>query len=94
LTASIIAELAGNVLRLDERLKSLDDQIEELFQQHPQAAIIQSMPGFGPFLGASLLVGAGDLRAFPNAPCCSSRTRARPERLGSAHRQPAPPAAL
>src|SRR5215216_1166287 len=67
LTASIIAELAGNVLRLDERLKSLDDQIEELFQQHPQAAIIQSMPGFGPFLGASLLVGAGDLRAFPNA---------------------------
>ena len=67
LTASIIAELAGNVLRLDERLKSLDDQIEEVFQQHPQAAIIQSMPGFGPFLGASLLVGAGDLRAFPNA---------------------------
>jgi hypothetical protein len=34
LTASIIAELAGNVLRLDERLKSLDDQIEELFQQY------------------------------------------------------------
>jgi len=66
LTASIIAELAGNVLRLDERLKSLDDQIEELFQHHPQAAIIQSMPGFGPFLGAALLVGAGDLRAFPN----------------------------
>ena len=25
------------------------------------------MPGFGPFLGASLLVGAGDLRAFPTA---------------------------
>ncbi len=25
------------------------------------------MPGFGPFLGASLLVGANDLRAFPSA---------------------------
>jgi hypothetical protein len=25
------------------------------------------MPGFGPFLGAALLVGAGDLRAFPSA---------------------------
>jgi hypothetical protein len=25
------------------------------------------MPGFGPVLGASLLVGAGDLRAFPSA---------------------------
>jgi hypothetical protein len=32
-----------------------------------QAAIIQSMPGFGPLLGASLLVGVGDLRAFPGA---------------------------
>lgn len=67
LTASIIAELAGGILALDERLKALDAQIEETFARHPQAAIIQSMPGFGPFLGATLLVGAGDLRAFPSA---------------------------
>jgi transposase len=67
LAASIIAELAGNILALAERLKTLDTQIDETFAQHPQAAIIQSMPGFGPFLGASLLVGAGDLRAFPSA---------------------------
>jgi transposase len=67
LTASIITELAGAILALDERLKALDTQIEQTFAQHPQAVIIQSMPGFGPFLGASLLVGAGDLRAFPTA---------------------------
>jgi transposase len=67
LTASIIAELASGILALDERLKALDARIEETFSEHPQAAIIQSMPGFGPFLGASLLVGAGDLRAFPSA---------------------------
>ncbi len=67
LAATIIAELATNILGLDERLKSLDAQIAETFDQHPQAAIIQSMPGFGPFLGASLLVGTGDLRAFPTA---------------------------
>lgn len=48
-------------------MKALDARIEEAFTEHPQAAIIQSMPGFGPFLGASLLVGAGDLRAFPSA---------------------------
>ena len=67
LTASIITELANSLLALDDRLKALDAQIETTFAEHPQAAIIQSMPGFGPFLGASLLVGANDLRAFPSA---------------------------
>ena len=67
LTASIIAEMAGGILTLDERLKALDAQIEQVFAEHPQSMVIQSMPGFGPFLGASLLVGAGDLRAFPSA---------------------------
>ncbi|WP_197519752.1 transposase [Pseudonocardia sp. HH130630-07] len=67
LTASIISELATSIVALDERVKALDTQIEDLFAEHPQAASIQSMPGFGPFLGASLLVHAGDLRAFPSA---------------------------
>jgi transposase len=67
LTASIITELANAILALDDRLKALDAQIKVTLAEHPQAAIIQSMPGFGPFLGASLLVGANDLRAFPSA---------------------------
>jgi transposase len=67
LTAGIITELANAILALDDRLKALDAQIEVTFAQHPHAVIIQSMPGFGPFLGASLLVGANDLRAFPSA---------------------------
>ncbi|MDP7706885.1 IS110 family transposase [Mycobacterium sp. TY815] len=67
LTASIITELATAILALDDRLKTLDAQIAMIFAEHPQAAVIQSMPGFGPFLGASLLVGANDLRAFPSA---------------------------
>jgi transposase len=67
LATSIIAELATNILALDERLGRLDAQIAEAFGRHPQAAVIESMPGFGPLLGASLLVGAGDLRAFPSA---------------------------
>jgi transposase len=67
LCASIITELATAILALDDRLKALDAQIEATFAEHPQAAIIQSMPGFGPFLGASLLVGSNDLRAFPSA---------------------------
>jgi hypothetical protein len=31
------------------------------------------MPGFGPILGASLLVDAGDLAAFPTAECLICR---------------------
>jgi transposase len=67
LAAAIISELATNILALDERVKALDVQIATTFDQHPQAAIITSMPGFGPILGASLLVGAGNLAAFPSA---------------------------
>ena len=66
LTAGIVAELARDVLALDQRLTQLDAQIEELLARHPQAQVIQSMPGFGPILGACLLVAAGDLRAFPS----------------------------
>ena len=67
LAADIIAELAHNLLALDQRVTELDTQIAALFAEHPQAAIIQSMPGFGPVLGATLLVMAGDLAAFPSA---------------------------
>ncbi len=66
-TASIVAELAGTVLSQHERLKSLDQQIQGAFAQHPHAEVIESMPGFGSVLGASLLVAAGDLAAFPTA---------------------------
>ena len=67
ITASIISRLADSVLAIDARIKDVDAQIAATFELHPQAAIITSMPGFGPFLGASLLAAAGDLRAFPTA---------------------------
>ena len=63
----LAAELAGAVLAQHERLKTLDHQIQGAFAQHPQAQIIESIPGFGAVLGASLLVAAGDLAAFPTA---------------------------
>jgi transposase len=47
--------------------ETLDAQIDVAFAEHHHAATIQSMPGFGPILGASLLVAAADLRAFPTA---------------------------
>jgi transposase len=67
IAAEIITELATSTLALDQRLTELDAQIASTFDEHPQAEIIQSMPGFGPILGATLLVAAGDLAAFPGA---------------------------
>lgn len=67
IAAGIISELARALVALDQRVKAVDAQIADTFDEHPQAAIIQSMPGFGPILGATLLAAAGDLAAFPSA---------------------------
>jgi hypothetical protein len=61
----IITELATSLLQLDQRVQGLDQQIAATFRRHHQAMTIESMPGFGPILGAQLLVAAGDLRAWP-----------------------------
>ncbi|MCX4776596.1 IS110 family transposase [Streptomyces sp. NBC_01264] len=63
----ISADLAGQILALDDRLKRVDKQIRETFRTHPQAGIIESMPGMGPILGAELVVAAGDLTAYADA---------------------------
>ncbi|BAJ26632.1 MULTISPECIES: IS110 family transposase [Kitasatospora] len=65
--AAIVADLATQILALDERIKRVDKQIAEVFRTHPQAGIIESMPGIGPILGAELVVAAGDLAAYADA---------------------------
>ncbi|MQS13887.1 IS110 family transposase [Streptomyces kaniharaensis] len=65
--ASIVADLAAQLLVLDERISGLDKQIKQTFHAHPQANIIESMPGIGPILGAEFVVAAGDLAAYADA---------------------------
>jgi transposase len=65
--AQIVADLAGQILALDDRLKRIDKQIRETFRSHPQAKIIESLPGMGPILGAEFVVAAGDLSAYADA---------------------------
>ncbi len=62
--AEIVAELAAQLLALDERIARIDKQITTAFRTHPQAAIVESMPGIGPILGAELLVAAGDFASY------------------------------
>ncbi|MFF7603574.1 IS110 family RNA-guided transposase [Streptomyces mirabilis] len=65
--AQIVADLAAQILALDDRLKRIDRQIRDFFRSHPQAEIIESLPGMGPILGAELVVAAGDLAAYADA---------------------------
>ncbi|WP_406231258.1 IS110 family transposase [Nocardia sp. NBC_01009] len=63
-TAPLIARLAAQLLDLDREIKALDKQLTERFGEHPHAAAITSVDGFGPILGAQLLADAGgDLRS-------------------------------
>lgn len=65
--AQIVAELARAILDLDDRIKRLETQIRDTFRTHPQAEVIESLPGMGPILGAELVVAAGDLASYVDA---------------------------
>ncbi|MFD6081761.1 IS110 family transposase [Streptomyces hydrogenans] len=65
--AQIVADLATQILALDDRIKRIDKQIHDAFRSHPQAEIIESLPGMGPILGAEFIVAAGDLAAYTDA---------------------------
>jgi transposase len=65
--AQIVADLAAQILALDDRLKGIDKQIRDTFRSHPQAEIIESLPGMGPILGAEFVVAAGDLASYADA---------------------------
>jgi transposase len=65
--ASIVSELAKDVLGLKERLESIDKEIGQRFFARPEARILVSLPGIGPILGAEFLVAVGDIHAFKSA---------------------------
>jgi transposase len=67
-TAVLIARLARQLLDLDRQIKDTDKLITGRFRTHPQAEIIESLPGFGPILGAEfLVVTGGSLTGFATA---------------------------
>lgn len=63
-TALLIKRLARKLLELHREIKDTDKLITSRFREHPQAHIIQSLPGMGPILGAEFLAAVGgDARA-------------------------------
>jgi transposase len=63
--ALLVARLAAQITGIDAEIAQLDGVISERFEQHPDADILLSMPGFGTVLAATFLANTGgDLRAF------------------------------
>jgi transposase len=65
--ARLVKDLAERVLALDEAVDDVERQIREAFRAHPQAKIIESLPGMGPILGAEFLAAVVDLGRFPDS---------------------------
>ena len=62
--ASIVAELASQLDRVLARREQLGAEIETAFFALPEAAILTSLPGIGPRLGARITVEIGDIGRF------------------------------
>jgi len=62
--AAIVKDLASELLVLRDRLKTADTQITELLADHPDAALIRSLPGMGAILTAEFLAVAGRISRF------------------------------
>lgn len=66
--AQVVHDLALEVISLHEKIHALDKLIADRFREHELAAVISSMPGIGPLLGAELLAATGgNLSRFTSA---------------------------
>jgi transposase len=63
-TAALIRELADQLLAGKARLHALEAEIEALVDDHPDGALIRSLPGMGAALTAEFLAAVGSIRRF------------------------------
>lgn len=68
-TAMLVRRLARQLLDTHREVKDTDKLITGKFRDHPQARIIESLPGMGPILGAQFLVATSGrpLEAFASS---------------------------
>jgi len=67
ITARLVKELAAEALATRTRVISLDRELDDLLDRHPDAALIRSLPGMGAVLTAELIAEAGSLSRFRSA---------------------------
>ncbi len=65
--ATVVAQLATEILTLDQRIDVLDEQIVEHVEGHAVGDIVRSMPGMGAQLTAELLVFTDNMTEHTSA---------------------------
>lgn len=63
--ADLVRDLASEVLTCRDKLADLDKRIAEVLADHPDAALIQTLPGMGATLTAEFLAATGGITRFP-----------------------------
>ncbi|MGQ4489634.1 IS110 family transposase [Streptomyces sp. SAS_281] len=62
-----VSAVARQLLGVDEQIKETEREIREVFRKDERAAVIESMPGMGPILGAEFVAIVGDLSGYVDA---------------------------
>jgi transposase len=71
-TAELIRELAVEAIEARAKIARIDRDIEGLLADHPDGALIRSLPGMGAVLAAEFLACTGDIRRFASADALAS----------------------
>src|SRR5215471_16451609 len=60
----IVAELAGDWRRLDERIETVTDEIEALAKSDDSCRRVMTVPGIGPIISSAMVAAIGNGAAF------------------------------
>jgi len=71
-TAELIRELAAEALDAKAKIARIDRELEALLADHPDGALIRSMPGMGVVLAAEFIACVGDMQRFSSADALAS----------------------
>jgi transposase len=59
--------MASEILRARRRIAAVEERLEKLLSERPEAKIVRSMPGMGAVFTAEFLAEVGDLSRFASA---------------------------
>ncbi|WP_436501743.1 transposase [Actinokineospora sp. HUAS TT18] len=64
--AAIIKDLAAEGLTTRDKIAAVDTRLAEVLADHPDAALVATLPGMGAVLTAEFLAAAGGITRFPS----------------------------